>query len=175
MEIKNIQLKHTLIYGSIIGVTIALYQVLLYVFGMANNKTLENVTHFLFVLGIFIAVKRFRDQESEGIINFQKAFTTGLLTSMFVAIIGAIYTFFQLKYLSPNLLQVVIDLFQERLFRSDISEDQLEIQFALVEKLFTPALVAWFSVLSYLFIGAIISLIVAVLLKRDENPLLKSD
>ncbi len=116
MEIKNIQLKHTLIYGSIIGVTIALYQVLLYVFGMANNKTLENVTHFLFVLGIFIAVKRFRDQESEGIINFQKAFTTGLLTSMFVAIIGAIYTFFQLKYLSPNLLQVVIDLFQERLF-----------------------------------------------------------
>jgi uncharacterized integral membrane protein len=52
MEIKNKQLKHTLTYGAIIGGTIVFYELLLYVFGMTNNKTLENVSLFLLLSGV---------------------------------------------------------------------------------------------------------------------------
>ncbi len=175
MRIQNIQLRHTLIYGAIIGGTITFYQVLLYVFGMTNNKTLENVTLFLFVLGVYITVKRFRDGESEGVISFKKAFTTGFLTCLVIGIIGAVYTYFQVKYLSPNLLEEIIELSQERLLNRRASDSHVELQSAFMDKMITPAFVAFASVFSSLFWGSVMSLLVAALLKRDENPLLKSD
>lgn len=175
MNIKDIRVKHALIYGAIIGGTITFYQILLYVFGMTNNKSLENVSLFLFVLGIFITVKRFRDIESEGVISFKKAFSIAFLTCVVIGIIGGLYTYFQFKYLSPNLMEEIIELSQEKLLSKGIADDQVELQSALMDKFLVPGVVAFLSVLSSLLWGAIMSLIVAALLKRNENPLLKSE
>ncbi|MGD2036160.1 MAG: DUF4199 domain-containing protein, partial [Bacteroidales bacterium] len=138
MRIKNIFLRHSLIYGGIIGATITVYQILLYIFGMTNNKTLENVALFLFVLGIFIAVRRYREIESNGTISFGNAFKVGILTCLFIAIIGGIYSFFQFKYLSPHLVDEIIELSQERLLNKGIPDSQVELQSGLLEKIVTP-------------------------------------
>lgn len=175
MEIKNKQLRHTLTYGAIIGGTIAFYELLLYIFGMTNNKTLEKVSLFLFVLGIFITVRRFRELESGGVISFKGAFLTGFLTCIFIGLIGAIYTFFQFKYLSPYLINEVKEIFQENLLNKGIPDDQIELQSNLLEGLLKPGIIAVLSFFGSIFWGSIMSVLVAILLKREENPLLKSE
>ncbi|MBN2524025.1 MAG: DUF4199 domain-containing protein [Bacteroidales bacterium] len=173
MRIQNNQLRHTLNYGAIIGGTITLYEFMLYIFGMTNNKALENVTLFLFVLGVYITIKRFRDIESGGVISFKRAFSTGFLTCLFIGIIGTLYTYIQMKYLSPHLLDEIMEMSQERLLSRGISDNQVELQTSIMEKMITPGFIALTSLFSSVFWGTIASLILAVLLKREENPLLK--
>lgn len=175
MEIKNKQLKHALTYGAIIGSTIVFYELLLYIFGMTNNKTLENVSLFLFVLGVFITVRRFRELESGGFISFKNAFLLGFLTCIFIGAIGAIFSYFQFKYMSPHLIDEMMEAAQENLINKGIPDAQIELQTRIMESILKPGFISVISFFGSLLSGSIMSVIVAVLLKRDENPLLKSE
>ena len=66
-----------------------------------------------------------------------------------------------------------MEMSQERLLSRGISDNQVELQTSIMEKMITPGFIALTSLFSSVFWGTIASLILAVLLKREENPLLK--
>jgi hypothetical protein len=172
MEKKNKMFSHSLKYGVVIGIGIIIYQLILYIFGLLNNTTLGNVIFFLLVIGVLLSVKHFRDHLNRGFLNFGKAFQIGFLTCIFTGIISAVYSYFQYKYLSPHLVNDLLTVAQESLLNKGISEEQVELQSTILEKLMTPAFLSIAYVFSMGFWGSILSLVIAVVLKRDENPLL---
>jgi hypothetical protein len=171
IENKNKMLEHSLVYGLIIGLVIVLYQIVLYIFGMLNNNALGNVIFFLLVIGIFFSVKHYRDHVNGGFLNFGKAFQTGFLTCVFLGVIGAVYNYFQYKYLSPHLINDLLTMAQESLLNKGYPEGQVELQSTILEKYMTPLVlsIAYFFRLG--FWGAVLSLVIAAIIKRDENPL----
>jgi predicted membrane protein len=174
MERKKSILMHSLIYGFITGSVMAIYQLVLYIFGMTNNNTLGNVVFILLVIGILLAVKHYRDNINGGFLNFGNAFSTGLLTCVFAGVIGAVYSYFQYKYLSPGLIDELYSMSKESLLnKKDIyTEEQMKLQLIILEKMMTPAFLSIAYIFSMTLLGSILSLVVAALMKRKKNPLL---
>lgn len=164
-------LRHSLMYGLITGIVIIVYQIALYVFGMLNNNSLGNIVFFLLVIGILLSVKHYRDHINKGFLNFGRAFRTGFLTCIFTSVVGAVYTYFQYRYLSPHMVGDLLTLAQDSLLTKGISEEQVELQSAILEKIITPTFLSIAYIFSMGFWGAILSLIIAAILKKDENPL----
>jgi glucose uptake protein GlcU len=171
MEKKTTILNHSLFYGLITGALIAVYQLAIYIFGMANNKNLGNIAFFLLVIGLLLSVKHYRDQVNNGYLNFGKAFTAGLLTCVFAGVVGAVYSYFQFKYMSPQLIDELLAMTQDNLMTKGIPDSQIEMQSAIMEKLMTPLFLAFAYLFSMVFWGSLLSLVAAAIMKKPENPL----
>lgn len=161
------QFQHTLRYSLYTGGAIVLFFLIIYMFGMVNNPRIPNIALFMFIAGVFISVKRFRDFECGGVLSFGRAYGTAMLTCVFTGILWSGYEYVLYKYLSPGLLNTRIEEMQEIWLNKGFSEDLVELQ----AKLFTPFILALSYLFSMAFWGAILSFPVAALLKRNKNPL----
>lgn len=161
------QFQHTVRYSLYTGGAIVLFLLIIYMFGMMNNPRMPNIALFMFIAGVFISVKRYRDHESDGILSFGRAYGTAVLTCVFTGIIWAIYEFILYKYLSPGLLETRIEEMQELWLNSGVSEELIELQ----SRLLTPFTMGLSYLFSAAFWGSVLSLPLAAMLKRDNNPL----
>ncbi len=164
---QSTQFQHTVKYSLYTGGAIILFLLLIYVFGMMNNPRMPNIALFMFVAGIFISVKRYRDHENGGVLSFGRAYGTAVLTCVFTGIIWAFYEYILYKYLSPGLLETRIEEMQELWLNSGVSEDLIELQ----SRLFTPFVMGISYLFSAAFWGSVLSLPLAAMLKRETNPL----
>ena len=170
MNYNQIQFRHSLIYGAIFGISIVILLLILYIFGMTNNGNIYSLAPLIYIIGAHISVKHHRDRLNDGYITFGKAFGTALLTCIFMGIVWAVYGYFLYKYLLPNLLTEQIALIQEMYLKFGMSDQ-------LVEKLsqaITPFSVAFGYVTNSVIFGSLLSLIIAALLKRIQNPMISS-
>ena len=86
---QSTQFQHTVRYSLYTGGAIVLFLLLIYIFGMMNNPRMPNIALFMFIAGVFISVKRYRDHENGGVLSFGRAYGTAVLTCVFTGIIWA--------------------------------------------------------------------------------------
>jgi hypothetical protein len=170
MEKKNKLLEYSVVYGLILGLIIVLYQIMLYFFGLLNNNILEPVIFFLVVIGTMLAVRHYRDSVNGGLLNFAKSYQIGFFTCVITGIIKAIYTYFQVKYLSPNLADEALTLAQESLLNRGYTDEQVELGSTILKN-HIHLIVSISDFIRICFWGALLSLVIASIMKRDENPL----
>jgi hypothetical protein len=173
MNQSTTQFRHTLIYGAATGGIISLYLLLLYIFGMMNKTSMTNFGGILFILGGYVSVRQYRNQYKEGFIRFGTAYGTCILTFLAAGFIWAIYEFFLYKYLSPGLLEIKITEAQDALLKLGWNEEKVEAFTTLSKP--TPFTNAFGYFFTTAFWGALLSLLIAALLKRESNPLLKQE
>jgi len=118
-----------------------------------------------------MSVRHYRDHVNDGYLDFSKAFKAGFLTCLFAGLVGAVYSYFQFKYMSPQLIDELMSLTQDKLISKGIPESQIELQSAILEKIMTPLFLAFSYIFSMAFWGALLSLLAAVIMKKPENPL----
>lgn len=173
MDQNTTQFRHALIYGAAIGGIISLYMLLLYIFGMLNKTAMTNVGGILFVAGSYIAVRQYRNRILGGFISFGKAYGTSILTFLCIGFVWAIYQYILYKYLSPGLLEEKMIEAQDALLKLGWAEDKVEAITTLSKP--TPITNAFGYFFNAAFWGAILSLLIAAILKREDNPLLKKE
>jgi hypothetical protein len=173
MNRNTIQLKHSVVFGAITGSAIGIIMLLLFFFAMMNNKALSNLSGFIFILGGYISVRYYRNEINGGFISYGKAYGTTFLTFLFAGIVWAIFKYILYKYLSPALLNEELLEMQENLLKIGWSEARVEAFTTLRSpSAFSNALGYFMNAALW---GAILSLLIAALIKREENPLLKDE
>lgn len=170
MEPQNDRLKHALIHGAITGGVIAIYLLLIYMFGMYNNPTLTSFPIALFLLGGFISAKRYRDRMPGRPLNFGQMYGVTFLTFLFAGVVWAIYGYLLYKF-SPELLDAKYVESQEALLQLGWTEDRV----AMMTTRPTPFSLAFVYLFYAALGGAISALIIAGILRRPVNPLLTND
>lgn len=168
MEQNTTQLQHTLKYGLYTGGIIILFLLILYITGRANIQGLQNIPNFIFIGGVYLSVRHYRDKIMAGVLDFGKSYGTAVLTCLFAGAVWSVYTYLLYQYLLPELFLERLQMFQEVWLNMGMSEEMVEMQ----STLFTPFILAIGTIFSAVFWGAIISLALAALLKRNVNPLI---
>lgn len=159
--------KHALIFGSIAGGVIFFVLMLGFVFGSVNNLSLETFVYILFISGVVISVKRYRDTHAPESFAYKKAFTTAYITVLIIGFFQAVY-FYILYKASPGLLDELLHEAQEKLLDMGMSEEYV---LEAVSRS-TPLSMAWGALGNTAIMGGILSLIVAAIFYRKPNPML---
>lgn len=170
-ENKNDILKHSATYGAIIGFALIIYAILLYIADLSLSRGLGYISYIIIIVGLYIGIKKFRENEPSGAIKYSRALGVGVLICVFLGFIGAAFAYLQFRFIDPDLVNKILEMSEEKLLEKGLSEDMIEMQSQFMRNFMTPGMMALSSFISYIFMGTVFSLIIAAILKKDTNPL----
>jgi len=168
MENKPSTLVVSLGYGVIIALAVIVFSLILFLLNLTESG-LKYISYVILLAGIFLAQLNFRNKYLGGYIEYGKAFTVGMLTSLFLALIMGIYTFIFVKYIDPGAMEEGMALAEQKMMNKGMSDAEIEQGMAIARKFSGVGLATFFVVLGYFVIGMIISLITAIFVKKEDT------
>jgi hypothetical protein len=167
-------IKSAMTYGAIIGLSLVVYYVLLYLTDLTFSKSLGLIQYIVLCVGIYIGTKAFRDKELGGSIKYGKALVFGLVVSIFAGIIVVFFNFIMMRYIDPGLVDknmaIVEETLQNGRFSRLIPPDQMDQALERARDSMTSVWSIPSGVFVFSLIGLILSLVTSAFLKKDPNP-----
>jgi hypothetical protein len=166
---KPSMFQSTLTWGAITGLASIVYTLILYFLDLTLNKPAGYAGMLILVGGIFLGCKAYRDQSLDGYISYGKSLGTGVLISVFYAVITTLFMVILYKWIAPELVGKVMAQSQENMASKGMSEDQMEKGLEMTKKFFIVGLFIG-GVFMSVFFGFLISLIVSIFIKKEGDP-----
>jgi len=169
MENKNTSVFYNgLIWGLILGFASIIYSVILYMLDQNLNQNLGYAGILISIVLLIFGIRSFRDNIRGGVLPFAPAFSFGLVAFVVSGVIGIIYAYLLWTVIDPDILVKMQDMQMEKMLEKGVPEEALEQAMAVTSKFMKPGIMAIMGLFGSVFIGAIISLIIAAIFKRDE-------
>jgi uncharacterized membrane-anchored protein len=167
MENKPSMFTITLGYGVIISLALIVFSLILYLAGLDTNPWLMYLSYVLLIAGIVLVQLNFRNKYMGGYIEYGKAFTVGLMTSVFIAVLVGIYTFVFFKYIDPGKMEESMILAEQKMMDRGMNDQEVDQAMAMMQKMQTVGMYTFFAVIGNLIAGVIISLITSIFVKKE--------
>jgi hypothetical protein len=171
-------LKNTMTSGLILGIVLVVFSLIIFLMGINIIKPpfwASLLQYLIFIVGIVYGTKKFRDENLGGEISYSKAFSFGLLSCVFAAIIYGIYMIIHMNFIDTNYLSKFMSAMEEEYLKAGFSEEQTDMAMSMVGKMMkSPIMMSFIMVISFAFMGTIFSLVTAAFLKKEkpifQNP-----
>jgi len=142
----------------------------MYFLNLSLNKALGWVSWLVVIAIVYYAMKIYRDTVNQGTLNFGNAFTIGLLVCVISGFISAVFAYIQFSFISPELIDKMVQISEEKLLSKGMSDDVVERSLEMSRKFMVPWIMSLMAFVFTVFIGAIISLVMAAIVKKEPNP-----
>jgi len=171
MENQKSAIKPSLSYGLLLGIALIVYSLIMYLLDIDLESKVQWISYLIIAGGLFWAMISFRDKLSGGFITYGKAFGVGFLTGLFAAILSAIFTYIYLTMIDPGMIEEILLNAENKILESDpnMSDEQLEQALSIAEKFTSPIIMTILGFLSSVFFATILSLIIAIFVKRENT------
>lgn len=167
--------KNTLTYGLIAG---AISSVWIIIMGSLDPNTFDYdmgmIYGYLSMLVafslIFVAIKNYRDKQSNGALTFGKAFLKGFYITAIASTVYVVVWLIEYYFFIPDFMDVMAASYQAKLKSQGASEVELQAhakemaEFGILYK--NPFVNAAFTYTEILPVGTLVSAIAALILKR---------
>ncbi|MDR2563963.1 MAG: DUF4199 domain-containing protein [Prevotellaceae bacterium] len=153
--------------GTVMGVTLVALSVIFYVanydggFMLLANIFATGATMVYFTI-------QYRDKKRDGFISYGRSLGFGTLMSLVASILNAIYFVVFVKLINPDYFDIQMDKAAQQMLEQGVNEAQIEAGMKMAKLFATPAFGAMSLILSGVFVGVIIALIVSIFIKRDN-------
>lgn len=163
IEIKDIAIKFGII-GGLAGILISL---ILFISNLQYESWSKWLQSLIMIVAIFLGVKAIAAAHKNRLIPFGILFKGGMIITAIISIISVVYFFFYANFIETDFINNLLELSRKQMAERGLSEEQIEQGIELSKKFMSPTIMAVISTFSSLFIGAIVSLISAAVLKKD--------
>jgi hypothetical protein len=164
--------KANLTNGLILGLIGIVYTLVLYFLDMTTNKSLGYVFFIILFVVLFFLVKSYRDNYMHGMITFGQAFGAGVIICIYYAVIMAVFSYILYAFIDTGLINKLIAMSEETGLKKGLSQEQVDLSMKVTRKIMTPTFLAIMGIISNVFFGAIMSLIISIFVKKEGNPLI---
>ncbi len=151
------------------------FSLIMFLLDLYLNKTLSWISYLLLAAGMLYGTLEFRKKFPNGYISYGKAFTSCFWIGLFAGILATIYMFVFIKFIHPGFIQELMDQIRTNMVtsRPGMSDEQVEQAMNMTAKFMSPVMMTLWGLVVYAISSAIISLILAFFLKK-EDPTLKT-
>ncbi|MDO9260910.1 MAG: DUF4199 domain-containing protein [Flavobacteriaceae bacterium] len=175
MENQKSQTQQLILnYGLILGFLSIIFSVIRYAMGkhLEQDWTVSVFSFITMFAVIGYGIYLFK-QANEGFLSIGEGLKIGVGIALVGGILSIIYTLIFVTYIEPDFANQLLIIQQEQILEKypDFTDEQLEAAANMTKKFTTPGAMAGFAIMGSLFFGLIVSLIVALFLKKSkENP-----
>lgn len=161
--------KNALNYGMYTGGAYILFALLLYALDVNRESLVNYLGYAIIIAGIVMGTIHYRDKINNGHITFGKALGTGVIISLIVGVIGAIYAYLLFTYIDPTLAAQMLETVEQKLYDQGLSDEMIDQQLAMTKKFMSPVALTITSILGTVIVGTIVSLVTSAILKRTDD------
>ena len=168
---RPVAMRYGLIWG-LIGILVGLLAHIMGWNDPADPNVMMSIILGLISFGvsvtmIVLAVKTHRDQELGGYMTFGRGFTTGILTTLFNAVITTIWMVVFFSLINPDMFDMIEANMIEQWEEQGLDDEQIETAKGYASMFTGPVFMTIATFFGTLFWGAIISLVVSAVMKKD--------
>ena len=157
----------TLGYGVILAVVVIIFSLLMFVLDVDRQSSLNYLSYVIVLAGIIIFQLNYRNKYLGGYISYGKAFTVGLLTIVYFSILISIFTYIFFVYIDPGAIEEGMRIAEEKMLERGMSDQEIDQAMKMAERFQSPAMFTFWALLGNIVIGAILSLITAIFVKKE--------
>jgi len=164
---QSVVLKYGVL-AALVGIVLGLVMYMADMVDPANNTINSVIQMAIYIGAIAFAIKEHRDDDLGGYISFGRAFTVGILTTLVLAVINAIWTYIFMAFIAPDMVDMIMDAQMQGMADGGMDEDQIEEAMEMTKGFMSPGIISAMSIFGSLFMGAIVSLIVSAIMKKNS-------
>lgn len=165
--------NNSLIYGLLTAAVSIVFSILTYILDVPFKSPVMYFSFVILLAGILYGTFQYRNVNLGGYISFGKAFLSGFLIVITASILSSLYTYIFLTFIDPGYLEKIIQVTMEqteaKMAEKGVPADQMEPALAMTRKFMNPAIMTVMGILSSALFGAILSLISAAIIKKEDK------
>jgi hypothetical protein len=156
-------------FGLYYGIVLIVLNLIVSYGGLIGSKGVSWVSILVPVIIILLGLRYFKEKINKGMLKYGQGVGLGVLIALIGGCIVAIFSFIFLTYIDPEVLDMMIAVTQEQVIARGIPEEMIDIYEKVMNFLLQPWVIALSSVFNAVFIGLIVSLIEAAILKKEPQ------
>jgi hypothetical protein len=164
--------KTNLTNGLILGLIGIVYSLIMYFLDMTQNKFQGLVLILIQFFVLFFLLKSYRDNFRHGQLTYGQAVGAGVIIFLYYAIIMAVFTYILYAIIDPGLVSKQLATAEEAMVQKGLPQSSIDAGMKIQEKIMKPAILAPLSIFGSMIWGTIVSLIIAIFVRKEGNPLL---
>ncbi|MGB8492408.1 MAG: DUF4199 domain-containing protein [Bacteroidales bacterium] len=172
MEQKVSVWKANLTNGLILGLIGIAYSLVMYFLDLTFNKVQGYVVLLVLIFALYFLVKSYRDNFLKGYITYGQAVGSGVVIFLYYSVIAAIFTYILYAIIDPGLAAKQLAFTEELLEKRGMPQEALDAAMKIQRKMIRPEIIAPISIFSNMITGTIMSLIIAIFVRKEGNPLI---
>ncbi len=167
---KNSLIRHSFLFGALVGGVLILAALVFYFKEMSINfdPQLRSINHFLIGTGIFFGVRKYRDEELNGMISYGRAFGVGVSIIAIASLFYSIFIYILTSYFDSSIIKEAIDFLEKGLHEAEYPEDQIDFLMSIYKNI-SPGMFAFGQWFSKALSGLLFALILAFFFKQNRN------
>jgi hypothetical protein len=172
ISIKAKNMKSAIRYGLIYGGLSVVWSLMTYITGVNRSDSssiIQGLSIIIPIVCCVLAVKEYKATIGGGFISFGKAFKESMIVCLVGIIIAGIFSVIYTTYIDPTFMEFVMNKQYEKMEEDGMSPEMIEMSMNQAKMFTTPAMQLVFALFGGMFIGTVISLVVAGVMK-NPNP-----
>ncbi len=174
MEKKQRSLfMNSLVYGLITGGGLILFSLLLYIMDAPYKSPLGYLGIVIMIGGMIWGTIQHKNVNMNGYLSYGQAFLSCFLIAIIATALSSVYTYLFYTFFDPQALANIIDKAVEeaelKMESQGMSSDQMDAALGITKKFLSPVAMSLMGLVMNSIFGAIIALIAAAFLKKEEN------
>jgi ABC-type sugar transport system permease subunit len=158
-------------YALILTIASAVFNLLLYFTGFQTEKLavgqhLQWLGFVIMIVVLFLAIKAVREESPGKYLSYGKGVGTGTLISLISGLMSAVYSFIHYKFVNTEFADYNMQIVRAKWEQAGMSADQMEKAEGFARMFMGPVTIAIMTPIMAVIFGLIISLILAIFLKR---------
>ncbi len=166
---KTTLLANSVRYGLITAAAYVLFSLLMYSLDLSKSAWTGYLAFIILIAGIVVGTKHYRDKINGGYLSYGRCLGSGVLISLMVAVIMAVYTYFFFAVFSPESIAQMKEAAELKMMDQGLSDEQIDQAMAVTGIFTSPATLTIISLISMVFYGFIFSLITSIFLKKEDK------
>jgi hypothetical protein len=174
MEEKTNVWKGNLTNGFILGLISIVYTLVMYFLDLTLNRVQGYIFLLVLLVLLFFLIKSYRDNYLHGFMTYGQAVGAGVVIFLYYSVIMAIFTYILYAYIDTGLIDKQLAFTEEMMAKRNMPQEAVDAAMNFQKKIIKPGIIAPLSIFNSMISGVIISLIVAIFVKKEGNPLIDS-
>ena len=162
-SVSSVALK----YGLIGALASVVFTAVLLIAGVEVSGWIGSLGYLILIGAMAIAMKEYK-KSNYGYMSYGQGLGIGTLVSLFFGILGGVFMYIYTSFIDPNYTSSMMDKQRIELEEKGMSDEQIDHAIAMGESFSSPVMMIVWSIVGYLFIGFILSLIVAAIMKHKR-------
>ena len=160
--------------GLIMGLIAVVYSLVIYFLDLSFNTYQGYVFYVIQVVILYILIKSYRDNFRYGYLTYVQAVGAGVVISIYSAILTAIFVYILYAFIDTGLVNKQLAFFEESMVKRGLPQAAIDTAMKMQIKIIKPTIIATLSMFGSILWGTILSLIIAIFVRKEGNPLVEN-
>jgi hypothetical protein len=165
--------KANLTNGVILGLAGIVFTLIVYFLDLTFNKSVGYMFIGIAIILLYFFLKSYRDTSLHGIMTYGQAVGAGVIIYLYYSVISAVFIYILYTVIDTGLTNKLLAYIEEEMAKTGkVPEAAMETAMAFQKKILIPEIMAPLSLVTNMFYGTVISLLVGIFVKKEGNPLI---